>query len=204
MDGAGCLPTKMVTSMNGTRVKPPACNVRHRGGFLSGRQCNELIDAFNDAAYNNRGRAFGTRTELDGEVLKSLVRPIREAAKEYIISRIDTGHTVIYPEYSMLAKMCEGDKHELHADAVTLQGEPNHTYWRTHTAMIYLNSFKLDYTGGEIMFPQFGIKYGPLAGTLVAFSTDLAHRHLVNPIESGERYSLALWYTTDAHRAERW
>lgn len=61
------------------------------------------------------------------------------------------------------------------------------SYHRMVTAMIYLNG---TFFGGEIAFPQHGIKHKPVAGDVLIFPGNSAFLHEVAPILSGERYGL--------------
>ena len=62
---------------------------------------------------------------------------------------------------------------------------------RVLSVLIYLND---DYEGGELEFPQSGIKIKPSAGSIIFFPSNFLYVHTVNPIISGKRYSLPNWY----------
>lgn len=76
--------------------------------------------------------------------------------------------------------------------------------WRSHTMIIYLNEVT---EGGEFYFynrdaitqPTF-IK--PKPGTAVAFSTGFENPHGIHEIVKGDRYTLAVWFTTFQDRFE--
>lgn len=71
----------------------------------------------------------------------------------------------------------------LHAD----DGGGPASHHRMVTVMIYLNSA---FSGGEIIFPQHGIKHRPTAGDVLIFPGNSEFLHGVEPIASGERYAL--------------
>ena len=71
----------------------------------------------------------------------------------------------------------------LHAD----DGGGPTSYHRMVTVMIYLNSA---FSGGEIAFPQHGVKHKPITGDVLIFPGNSAFLHEVEPILSGERYGL--------------
>lgn len=96
-----------------------------------------------------------------------------------------------YVAYTLLKV---GASHPLHADAVKLDGSPNHTPQRVVTAMLYLGSEGKDFTGGSIRFPALGTTIRPVAGTLVGFRCDLSHRHEVPRVTRGERHAVAFWF----------
>jgi hypothetical protein len=62
---------------------------------------------------------------------------------------------------------------------------------RVLSVLIYLND---NYEGGEIEFPQSGIKIRPSAGSLIFFPSNFLYVHTVNPLISGTRYALPNWY----------
>ena len=111
------------------------------------------------------------------------------------------------PDLTLMSGMRVGDTHPLHADAEqrTPQGwGPNHTSWRTHVGLLYLNTSGVDYEGGLLRLPALGRTISPVAGMFVAFPSDRAHEHEVTRIDTGERLSLAVWLTGDPAHAERW
>lgn len=60
------------------------------------------------------------------------------------------------------------------------------------SAIIYLND---DYDGGELVFPQHGIKIKPSKGSLVFFPGDDRYIHYVNNVDSGVRWTVPMFYT---------
>jgi len=54
----------------------------------------------------------------------------------------------------------------------------------------YLND---DYTGGEINFPRFNIKFKPKSNDLLLFPSTYVYNHSVSPITKGERYCVVSW-----------
>lgn len=126
------------------------------------------------------------------EVIRPITARVREAlAKHFNITE------PLYCDYAAAAQSLEGMAHERHADAVTLNGFPNHTPWRVVTAMLYLNDFGTDFTGGQLHFPHIGKVIDPVAGRLVGFRCDAVHTHEVPMIQSGVRRALAFWFTHD-------
>jgi len=79
---------------------------------------------------------------------------------------------------------------------------PNHTPWRTHSALLYLSDA---HTGGHIVFGEGPNVYGriyrkelaPVHGLLVLFPSNELYFHHTTVVESGVRYSMNCWFTTD-------
>jgi len=76
-----------------------------------------------------------------------------------------------------------GDKFSKHMD----DGGGN---FRRVSTVYYLND---DYEGGELCFPQFDIKLKPEMGDMVIFPSSYVYSHSVNPVISGNRFSIASW-----------
>jgi predicted 2-oxoglutarate/Fe(II)-dependent dioxygenase YbiX len=112
----------------------------------------------------------------------------------------------ILPEWTLFAEMRVGDSRPLHADAArqTSDGwEENHTPWRTHVGLLYLNSAGVDFQGGNLLLPEISRTILPSSGLFVAFPSGRNHQHRVTTIESGTRLSFVVWSTGDASRCER-
>ncbi|WP_428409526.1 prolyl hydroxylase family protein [Hyphococcus sp.] len=87
----------------------------------------------------------------------------------------------------------EGGEYKPHADADNW--DPAKREWtrvldRDYSILLYLNE---GYTGGEIDFPNFGLKLAPKKGLLIAFPSDARYVHAARPVTSGVRYALVSW-----------
>lgn len=94
----------------------------------------------------------------------------------------------------------EGGAQPLHADAekqVDGVWQENHCPWRTHVALLYLNTSGEDYEGGVLNLPTQGVRIEPVAGLLVAFPATHEYVHEVTEVVNGVRYSLAVWMRND-------
>ena len=63
-------------------------------------------------------------------------------------------------------------------------------YHRRISVVYYLND---NYTGGEINFPRFNIKFKPKANDLILFPSTYVYNHSVSPIIEGSRYCVVSW-----------
>jgi len=83
-----------------------------------------------------------------------------------------------------------------HVDAETLFTDDigielwEKTLDRDLSIVIFLND---DFNGGELVFPALEVCVQPSAGTLVCFPSDHNFVHGVNPVTSGERFTLVTW-----------
>jgi predicted 2-oxoglutarate/Fe(II)-dependent dioxygenase YbiX len=60
----------------------------------------------------------------------------------------------------------------------------------SYTALVYIND---DYQGGELVFPQHGLKIKPKSGTLVMFPSTCMYPHEVAEVASGVRYTYSMF-----------
>jgi predicted 2-oxoglutarate/Fe(II)-dependent dioxygenase YbiX len=88
-----------------------------------------------------------------------------------------------------------GGKYDIHNDSEDwVEGRLNRVCERDVTVLLYLND---DYEGGELELPDWGCKFKPKAGTLIAFPSYIEFRHRVHPVTKGERYTLVSWINTE-------
>ncbi len=68
--------------------------------------------------------------------------------------------------------------------------DDNEKHHRRISIVYYIND---DYTGGEVIFPRFDIKYKPVANELLIFPSNYVYNHSVVPVIEGVRYSVVSW-----------
>jgi hypothetical protein len=131
--------------------------------------------------------------DAENETRRILQNWRRQAVR--ILSR-NAGRTL----YSDTIQVVRWDGQEMppHQDDRHPDGSAHDTPWREWASIIYLND---GYQGGEIHFPDIGLEYKPIAGTLLFFEGAL--RHGVRAAQ-GARYTSPGWYTTDQQREDPW
>lgn len=87
-----------------------------------------------------------------------------------------------HEEYNLLKYRINTQYHR-HYDGATASG-------RCVSAICYLNN---DYEGGELEFPNFGIKIKPEPGMLMLFPSNFAYAHVAHPVKSGTKYAIVTW-----------
>lgn len=85
-----------------------------------------------------------------------------------------------------VVKWVEGSYLDLHVDDLGYVTD-NHL-----PVNIYLND---DYEGGELKFQTHGISIKPKVGDMIVFPGNMYYPHEVTKIQSGIRYTLAIWFT---------
>lgn len=91
-------------------------------------------------------------------------------------------------------QMPHADK-ELHSGPDA--GKPNDFPYYDIAGLFYIND---DYEGGELYFPNQGIKFKPKAGAAYFFPGDMNYIHGVSEIKSGIRYTVPFFWTILAHK----
>jgi predicted 2-oxoglutarate/Fe(II)-dependent dioxygenase YbiX len=96
------------------------------------------------------------------------------------------------------ATMYPGKGNELHSDSTTLDGEPLRddgiSEEMEYSAILYLNTCGVDFTGGEICFPKQDLIYKPEAGSLIHFIGNSDYIHEVTDVLSGKRVAIVMFF----------
>ena len=92
-------------------------------------------------------------------------------------------HEQLWHEPYTMLKYSNGQSYTEHYDGGTDTG-------RCISCIAYLND---NYEGGEIEFPNFGVKIKPQSGMLIVFPSNLAYRHIAHPVTAGAKYNLVTW-----------
>ena len=106
------------------------------------------------------------------------------AAVNPYCQRYGIAESVFFESYSLL-KYRSNQEYKTHYDGTTNIG-------RIISALVYLND---DYTGGELEFPNFGVKIKPEPGMLILFPSNFAYAHTAYPVTVGTKYALVTWIT---------
>lgn len=91
-----------------------------------------------------------------------------------------------------------GAENPLHSDSTKLDGSP----WRDdgipeeleYSALLYLNTYGIDYEGGELYFPNQDMLIKPKKSQLVFFKGDVEHIHEVRKVTSGVRKNFVFFF----------
>lgn len=160
----------------------------HDSGW-SGRVINPFI---------LRGQSSGyIADEQDSRCLELLIN-IRLRVREHILtSRSFSGQ--IYADTLQIVRWLPGNLQLPHADSQYESGEPHPFHWREQASIIYINS---DYEGGEVYFPKHGLEIKPEPGMLATFPGTTEYMHGVRAVESGIRYTIASFWTTDPDKKD--
>ena len=89
----------------------------------------------------------------------------------------------LYHENYNVLRYRSGQEYKPHCDGGTDSG-------RAISAICYLND---DYEGGEIEFPNFGVKIKPEPGMLILFPSNYPYKHIAHPVIEGTKYAIVTW-----------
>ncbi len=125
---------------------------------------------------------------------KYLAFSISQSIKKICLSPPDIGVDNAIYDCGFYARLEAGGRHMLHADAVKLDGSPNHTSHRVSSMIIYLRTGNEDFHGGEIVFPMLDEIITPIRGTMLSWPATLGYQHEVKPVLRGVRDSIVVFY----------
>jgi hypothetical protein len=94
-------------------------------------------------------------------------------------------------------KWIPGMNSKEHADCEKPDGTPAWTadfYKYNISVLMYPND---DYTGGEIIFPEYDLTFKPTPGSFILFPGNNNYKHIVSRVDSGVRYTMPSWYSFD-------
>jgi hypothetical protein len=100
-------------------------------------------------------------------------------------------------------KWIPGMNSKEHADCEKPDGTPAWTadfYKYNISVLMYPNN---DYTGGEIIFPEYNLTFKPQPGSFILFPGNNNYKHIVNRVDSGVRYTMPSWYSFDVKEKAR-
>jgi hypothetical protein len=108
-------------------------------------------------------------------------------------------NVVAFPTKPALVRWTPGTFQNPHADKELHVGEdagkPNLFPHYDLAGLFYLND---DYEGGELFFPNQGIRFKPKVGSAYFFPGDMNYIHGITEITSGERYTCPFFWTITA------
>ena len=190
----GCMP------LHGTRPPGPPPRRAVVDGVLSPDACRQLRGAL--AALGGPGYRPGTvactlpavlRTSRPGWALPLV------AARERVLHAVERAlglEAELIVEFTGLLSWGPGAGIGWHRD-----DRESHLEQRYVSAVVYLNSpGEGSFTGGTFAFRDPHQAVVPAAGRLVTYTSDQEHR--VHEVETGERFTLAMWFTGERFAAE--
>lgn len=169
-------------------------SVNIRENLISKDQVDKIKAAYQDKLVESKDRA-GFFESFGDQIHPSMLLAIALSKTE-----IEKKYDVVLDNYNLgVVKLIEGAFNGLHSDMYNLDGSD----WDDNSdrkdelefsAILYLSTYGIDFTGGELVFPQQELRIEPESGTLVFFRGDLDHTHKVRHILGGERYAIVMFF----------
>lgn len=132
-----------------------------------------------------------TRKQEAGLLISKLLHSVRREMERHYgfeMSLVNSSYT----------EFREGMGIPMHSDSTKLDGSPFRDDGIPEelemSAILYLNDGGIDFTGGDIEFPNQGVTFTPKKAALIHFRGDLEHKHEVKPIMSGSRKVIIYFY----------
>ncbi len=166
--------------------------------FLAPGVCRSIVDSYNAkiAAGTISPNGVGSgREDIHLHLVTDGVPDIVERAKTLL--QFHFFHALnnrLVLDYCAYTRLAVGRGHELHADAVKLDGSPNHTPDRVVSAVVYLSHGEHDFGNGKLIFPELGVTISARPGLLIGFPTDVKHQHSVTIVSRGSRDAILIWF----------
>ena len=169
--------------------------------IISLDDCKTLIEyQKNNSTSNELGEVWNNRsvTSYNNQIW---VKYLTDKIHNKIIDMCkELYNQTVYLEFSNLVYWGVGMKLDKHADNHYIDDpqKPHYTPNRDYSSVLYLND---DFTGGETYFYNYNYEVKPEPGTVILFSSGKDHIHGVNEVLSGERYTMATWYTKNKNHS---
>ena len=150
-----------------------------------------------DASYwDDRVATYPTISRTDPKIPLLIEGMVKRLKKE-----VDAFFGVdALPTSPAIVRWLPGQLQMPHADKELHEGEnkgkPNDFPYYDLAGLFYIND---DYEGGELYFPNQGIRFKPKRGAAYFFPGDLNYIHGVSEIKSGERYTCPFFWTIVKH-----
>lgn len=187
-------------------------------GFISDDQADLIAEVLSAASIrvndSNRWCALGFENSIaasnareDVSILPPSSNPKQEEAGLLVSKLLHSVRREMENHYgfelslvnSSYTEYHEGIGIPMHSDSTKLDGSPFRDDGIPEelelSAILYLNDGGgVDFTGGNIEFPNQNLDYTPKKGTLIHFRGDLDHKHEVHPITAGARKVIIYFY----------
>lgn len=186
-------------------------------GFISDSEADKIADLLSELSVrvgdSNRWCALGFENSItassapeDESVLPYTTDPEKTATGLLVSKLLHSVRREMESHYgfemslvnSSYTEYREGMGIPMHSDSTKLDGSPFRDDGVPEelemSAVLYLNDGGVDFTGGEIEFPNQGVTFTPKKGSLIHFRGDLDHKHEVKPITSGSRKVIIYFY----------
>ena len=174
--------------------------------FLSDEECDAIVAFTNDHLnlFDNEEQPHGfwSKRVINYDQIPEQNLQNRLVAISYsvsmIVSELSERKEILVPDTLQIVRWVNGYELRPHADKEEPDGSPHPFPWRDFGTVIYLND---DFEGGQIHWPNKGIEWKPVKGSLAIFPGTVEFLHGVRNVPNGVRYTIPSFYTYDTTKA---
>jgi hypothetical protein len=161
-------------------------------------QCTRTLTTWDSLAQGYWHGRIAHANQLDDIGIRDRLVAIRKRVRAEIIGAYRLTRP-IFADTLQIVRWPEGYEQQPHADSENPGGVEHPYSWRSYASLIYLNN---DFEGGRIYFPNQRLAPAIKPGMLVFFPGTLEYLHGVSKILSGQRYTVASFWTFDPNRRD--
>ena len=177
--------------------------------FMAPDLCADLVNFYRtsshllgkadaDPYWNDRILQFSEAQKADpartDQMRRALARALGLIADFYKV------RSPVYADVLQLVGWREGMFMPVHADNAHPRGEPHPTPHRDYSGLVYLND---DYVGGGLFLPHQNVVIRPKTGMFLSLPGGPSHRHGVERITTGDRFTMPFFVTRNRAKAAR-
>lgn len=144
---------------------------------------SKIDSNFRDCSVVVIGTPNSTSSEKNDDLHHLITESMLVCYRDYL-SSFGMSHNDLTSDNWQVLRYGSGQHFDSHAD-------DGFRFPRTVSITAYLND---NYTGGEIEYKNFKIKYKPEAGDIIVFPANYVYNHKVIPVEVGTRYAIVNWF----------
>lgn len=165
------------------------------------------LSIFDPEKTNESNKEPKWRTDKDIRNTQTVpIEPIYSGLEELLFHSVKNivnqfyGINVLDGELPQLLIYKPGGHYRPHVDGESLWNSPDGPIFkksvdRDLSMIFFLNDGGKDFEGGDLIFPECGIRIRPEKGMLVCFPSNHYFLHGVEPVTKGTRYSIVTWLT---------
>ncbi len=160
--------------------------------------CSSTLTSWDTRAQGYWHSRIAHANELEDNGMRDRLVAIRKRVRAAIVGAYRLTRP-IFADTLQIVRWPEGYEQQPHADSENPGGVEHPYSWRSYASLIYLNN---DFEGGRIYFPNQRLAPAIKPGMLVFFPGTLEYLHGVSKIISGQRFTVASFWTFDRNRQD--